>query len=76
MQMTNDEIVCEATTDGICQMPKACSEYVSFENYVFKLNFTDNTNGNYLRIPLATFATNVRNSGGAQVCNIEITYLN
>lgn len=72
--MTNSEIVCEATTDGICVMPSPCSDYTGFADYTFLFNFTD-SNGNYLRVPLATFATNVRSSGGVTQCNLEIAYL-
>lgn len=74
-EMTNSEIVCDATTDGICVMPSMCSDYDSFTDYTFLFNFTDSTNGNYMRVPLATFATNVKGSGGVTQCNVEITYL-
>lgn len=29
-----------------------------FADYVFEFNFTSSENGNYLRVPLATFASN------------------
>lgn len=67
-------VVCDATVDGICVMPQACSSYTSFSSYTFLFNFTSSS-ANYMRIPLATFATNVKGSGGAAQCNIEITYL-
>lgn len=74
-ELTNGDIECSATQDGICKLPKSCQEYESFENYVFKMNFASG-NGNYLRVPLATFAKDVLISGGAKQCNLEINYLN
>jgi len=41
-----------------------------FENYVFLFNFTGSANNNYMRVPLATFAFNIKGSGGKTVCNI------
>ena len=46
------------TQDGVCTLPNACSEYTSFEDYALRFNFT-NTTGNYMRVPLATFAQEV-----------------
>lgn len=74
-EMTQTEIECDATTDGICVMPAPCADYESFVDYTFLFNFTDSTNGNYMRVPLATFATNVKGSGGVTQCHVEITYL-
>lgn len=74
--LTNGDIDCAATLDGICKLPQSCSEYTSFENYVFKFSFTTSTSSNYMRVPLATFAKDVLLSGGVKQCNLEINYLN
>lgn len=29
----------------------------NINNYAFKFNFTDSTNGNYIRVPLSAFVT-------------------
>jgi hypothetical protein len=45
-------------------MPLPCENYTSFESYNFRFNFTSNATY-YMRVPLATFATNVKISGGS-----------
>jgi hypothetical protein len=52
--ITTDEITCSNTLDGICTLPKACSEYTAFEDYYFRFTFEGATD--YMRVPLATFA--------------------
>ena len=64
--ISHDEVVCSPTLDGICKMPKACAEYANFESYTFKLQFASSANGNYIRVPLGTFAQDVMVSGGAK----------
>lgn len=71
-----DAIVCDNELDGICVLPEACASYTSFEDYVFLFNFTTAASSQYLRVPLAVFAQNVKGSLGVTQCNIEITYLN
>jgi hypothetical protein len=57
-------------------MPGACSDYTNFSDYTFLFNFTGANGLGYIRVPLATFAMNVKQTGGNSVCNIAITYLN
>ena len=68
-QVTNTEIMCDMTTDGICVLHTKCEDYESFVDYTFLFDFSSST-GNFIRVPLATFATTVNNK-----CNIELTYL-
>lgn len=39
------------------------------------MNFTNQSNSNYLRIPLATFANSAVNAQGYKRCNISMSYL-
>lgn len=73
VDISNNEVVCDSTLDGICVMPQECAAYTSFEDYTFKFNMAGSDN--YIRVPLAAFAQNVKGSGGVALCNIEITYL-
>lgn len=57
-------------------MPSECSTYSSFSDYAFLFNFTSSNGEGYIRVPLATFASNVKQSGGNTVCSLAITYLN
>jgi len=59
--LTVGTAICDSNVDGICIMPLACENYIGFSNWAFKLNFTSNVT-EYLRIPLGTFAYNVKNS--------------
>ena len=72
--ISSGSVLCDSTQDGICVMPQACSSYTNFSSYTFLFNFTSSTS-NYMRVPLATFATNVKGSGGSAQCNIAVTYL-
>ena len=71
--ISNNLAVCETSLDGICVLPDQCSSYTGFETYAFKFQFAGATN--FLRVPLATFASNVRGSGGVNQCNVQITFL-
>ena len=71
--ISNNLAVCEDSLDGICVMPDVCSSYTGFETYAFKFQFAGSNI--FLRVPLATFASNVRGSGGVNQCNIQVTYL-
>jgi len=62
--ISSNTVICDTTTDGICVMPLPCENYTSFESYNFRFNFTSNVTY-YMRVPLATFATNVKISGGS-----------
>jgi len=56
-------------------MSKPCEEYITtgLWDYDFKIEFqSDDTTGNYLRVPLATFAANSDQSG---TCVIYVEYL-
>ena len=72
--ISSGTVECDSTQDGICVMPEACSNYTNFTSYTFLFNFTTNKT-NYMRVPLATFATTQKGSGGTAKCNIAVTYL-
>lgn len=72
--VTNGEVECQSTTDGYCTLPGPCSNYTGLTDFSFKLNFTNDVSGNYMRIPLEVFAYKVLVSGGS-FCNIEVQYL-
>ena len=74
--ITGYDAVCQNTVDGICTLPAPCANYSALNDYFFKVDFTNDVSGNYIRIPLATFAQNVKSSGGATQCNVDINYLN
>jgi hypothetical protein len=61
--ITGGTIDCDSTTDGTCTMPKACSEYTNFEIWTLYFQFAGQTD--YMRVPLSTFAYNIKVSGGA-----------
>lgn len=73
--ISSDTVVCSTARDGSCIMPEACSSYTNFEDYDLLFNFTGAANNYYMRVPLATFSYNVKVSGGASKCNIQISYL-
>ena len=56
--ITSGKITCENTVDGICTLPAACETYTAITDYYFMMNFTNEVNGNYMRVPLAAFAEN------------------
>lgn len=64
--ITDGDAVCSNTVDGICQLPAPCTNYTALNDFSFKVMFDGSTNGNYMRIPLATFSQGVKVSGGAQ----------
>jgi hypothetical protein len=73
--ITQDEASCENTLNGICTLPAPCENYTAYEEFAFLMNFTGAEDGNYMRIPLASFAENVKVSGGNTTCNVYVTYL-
>jgi hypothetical protein len=74
--LTDGDISCDNSLDGICTLPAPCANYTGFTDYTFMFNFTNSSSTNYMRVPLGAFASNVKSSGGVGSCNIEITYLN
>jgi len=73
---TNGEVSCENSVDGICVLPGQCSDWEALSSYYFFVNFTQSVNGNFLRVPISTFAEKVGRGGGNYDCNININYLN
>jgi hypothetical protein len=57
--VTNYEVTCEDTVDGICSLPNACGNYTALNEFSFKVQFANDVSGNYIRVPLAVFAYNV-----------------
>ena len=57
--VTNYDVVCEDTVDGICSLPSACGNYTALNEFSFKVQFANEVTGNYIRVPLAIFAYNV-----------------
>jgi hypothetical protein len=73
--VTLGAVVCNNTLDGFCQLPGKCSDYSAYTDYAFKVNFTTNNDGNFMRIPMGAFADEVLISGGNSLCNLYIQYL-
>lgn len=74
--ITGGDAQCQNTVDGICTLPAPCVNYTALNEFYFKFNFTYDYSGNYMRVPLATFSQGVKVSGGAQQCQVYISYLN
>lgn len=72
--VTQDEVQCTNTLDGICILPAPCENYTAYNEFSFQLNFTGAENGNYMNIPLGTFAQTF-SSGGNLTCHVFVTYL-
>jgi hypothetical protein len=68
--ITETAVDCDTSLNGFCTLPKNCSAYSQLTNYYFKFNFTNADD--YIRVPLATFATEAASEG----CEIMLTYLN
>jgi len=64
------EITCDATNGGICVLQGSCSSYASIWTYSFKIMFSDETNNNYINMPLGALAAD---QNGA--CNLYIQFL-
>lgn len=74
--ITSGNVTCENTLDGMCQLPGPCTDFSAYNEYYFMVNFTGANDGNYLRIPLATFAETVQYALGSERCNVNIQNLN
>jgi len=59
-------------------LDNACDFYTNsgLWEYDFKILFSTDPNGNYLRIPLVTFTENSVSDTGFDVCNIYVEQLN
>jgi len=55
-------------------LPRTCDAYTSLWDYDFKIKFSSDSQDNYLRVPLASFAANYETDNGA--CAIFVEYLN
>lgn len=73
--ITEGNVTCDNTVDGICVLPAACETYTALTDYSFKVAFKDNTNTNYIRVPLEIFSYNVLVTYGYSKCNIDVNYL-
>lgn len=71
--VSSGHLTCDYTQDGFCSLPAPCDSYTSFENYSFRIQFS--SSDTYMRIPLATFAQNVKSSLGSTTCSIELINL-
>jgi hypothetical protein len=73
---TNGEATCGAFKGGYCALSNPCAYYndKGLWDFDFKVEFGVTTDGNYIRVPLATFAANYDAEGG--VCVIFVEYLN
>lgn len=73
--ITKGEADCWSIKSGYCALSRPCSEYSAWGvwDYSFKVNFVDHDGSSaYLRIPLATFATDSDSKG---VCVLYVEYL-
>jgi hypothetical protein len=73
--ITAGDAECNNSVDGICTLPAPCQNYSALNDFYFKLNFTSDVEGNYMRVPLAAFSEGVKHSGGDKTCNVNINYL-
>ena len=55
-KVSHGAVSCSREPDGVCVLAEKCENYVAFSDYTFRFNFTDVTNMNYIRVPLAAFA--------------------
>lgn len=70
--ISNDTVTCDNVLDGTCYLPGPCANYTAFNDFSFMVEFDQAT---YMRVPLATFANEIKYSLGQTVCNIQVTYL-
>jgi len=60
----DNDINCSGSINGgACSLPSSCSAYTQFTSYNFVFNFTGSQNDNFMRVPLAAFATEKEGSG-------------
>lgn len=73
--ITKGESTCIAAKSGYCALSNPCGYYEStgLWDYDFRAKFTSSEDENYFRVPLATFAANFDQEGGA--CVIFVEYL-
>jgi len=74
--ITKGESTCLSRPSGFCALPRTCDAYQpsGLWDFDFKIMFEDvNTSGQYMRVPLATFAANSDAEGGN--CVIFVEYL-
>ena len=54
----DNDISCYGSINGgACYLPNDCSTYSQFTSYNFVFNFTGSQNDNFMRVPLAAFAS-------------------
>jgi len=73
--ITNGDASCDNTVDGVCTLPAPCNNYTALREFYFVANFTSDVEGNYMRVPIATFSEGVKVSGGDNTCRVNINYL-
>jgi hypothetical protein len=56
---TEGNATCDNTVDGICVLPGRCEDYMGITDYFFNFTFTNELKGNYMRVPLASFAESI-----------------
>lgn len=54
--VTGGVVECNDSLDGYCVLPGNCEDYSAYTDFVFKLNFTDSNEDNFMWIPLSIFA--------------------
>lgn len=64
-------IDCSNTVDGYCTMTGACSTFSAYMDYNFKFDFSGATDGNYMRLPIATFV----DENGQGNCQLQMMSL-
>lgn len=73
--ITHGEAECLPRKSGYCMLTSPCEYYkdMGVWDYDFKVKFTSDTDENYIRVPLATFAANYEIENN--VCVIFVEYL-
>lgn len=73
--VTGGDVECQNTVDGVCALPGACEDYAALTEYYFKLTFSGEVTGNYMRVPLQAFSYTVLLNQNSK-CVLEVQYLN
>ena len=71
--ITGGQSSCLNYQSGYCVLPSSCASYPDLWTYDFKAQFSTDSDTNYIRIPLATFAKDYTQEDG--VCVIYVEYL-